>query len=119
MSANRDHIYLLHMLEFASKILKFTDGKECKDLESDEILGLAVEHLIELIGEAARNISFEFRRRHLEIPWELIIGTRDRIVHGYIDVDMVIIWSIISEDLPLLIAQLENLLKSEFGTGGS
>lgn len=101
------------MLDYALKAVDFTQGRSRADLEADEVLGLAVTHLIEIIGEAARNVSGELRDRHPEIPWDLIIGTRNRLSHGYIDVDLDIIWAIITGDLPSLIAQLECVLNEE------
>ena len=61
------------------------------------------------IGEQARNLDNDFYERHKEIPWHDIINVRNRIVHGYDDIDMSIIWQIVTEDLPDLKLRLENL----------
>ncbi len=102
-----------HMLDFARKAVHFTQGKQRNDLDSNEMLAMAVVHLIEMLGEASRNIPSEFQKRYPKVPWEQISGTRNRLAHGYIDVDLDIIWTIITQDLPPLIIQLRHILKNE------
>ena len=77
------------------------------------MLALAVTRLIELIGEAARKVSESKRALPPEIPWQQIIGTRDRLAHGYIETDYDIIWRIVTGDLPPLIRKLESMLSKE------
>ncbi|MBM3119786.1 MAG: DUF86 domain-containing protein [Chloroflexi bacterium] len=108
-----DMVRLQHMLEYAQKAVQFTRGRSRADFDTDEMLALATIHLIETIGEAAKAISETIRERYAEIPWDLIIGTRNRLAHGYIDVDLDIIWAIVTTDLPPLIAQLEHIVKQE------
>ena len=102
-----DNIRLRHMLDYAQKAVQFTKGRSRADLDTNEMLALAVIHLIEIIGEASRSVSEEFREKHPEIPWEQISGTRNRLAHGYIDVDLDIIWAIVKKDLPGLIRRLK------------
>ncbi len=71
---------------------------------------LALVRLLEIIGEAAKGISEGLRQQYPEIPWKQIAGTRDRLIHGYFDVDLDIIWSIVAHDLPILIAGLGRIL---------
>jgi uncharacterized protein with HEPN domain len=101
------------MLDFARKAVRFNKGRTRKDLDSDEMLAFATIHLIEMLGEASRTISSDFRREYSEVPWELINGTRNRLAHGYIDVDLDIIRIIVVDDLPPLIIQLKRILKAE------
>lgn len=68
---------------------------------------------LEVVGEAAKNVSSEMRGRHHEISWREIAGTRDRLIHGYFDVDYEVIWSIITIDLPVLVRQLELILRTD------
>ena len=102
-----------HMLDFANTAVRFTKGKNRDDLNANEMLALATVHLIEMLGEASRNVALEFQQRYPEVPWEQICGTRNRLAHGYIDVDLDIIWAIVSKDLPPLIVQLRHILKNE------
>jgi uncharacterized protein with HEPN domain len=106
---------LRHMLDFARKAVKFTRGRSRADLEDNEILALATIHAIEIIGEAANCITPDMRRKYPGVPWELIGGTRNRLIHGYIDVDLDIIWTIIKHDLPSLIKELERIIAKESG----
>lgn len=101
------------MLDFARKAVQFNKGKNRADLDSNEMLAFATVHLVEVIGEASKNISLELRQQYPEVPWDLIIGTRNRLAHGYIDVDLDIIWTIVTKDLPPLIVQLRRILKNE------
>jgi uncharacterized protein with HEPN domain len=108
-----DIVRVRHMLEYADKAILFTGGCKRSDLDSNEILALAVIHLIEILGEASRSVSAELRRRYPEVPWDLISGTRNRLAHGYIDVDLDIVWAIVKKDLPPLVVQLKRILKEE------
>jgi uncharacterized protein with HEPN domain len=107
---DRQAVYLRHMLEAAQKATDFTRGRVRGDLESDEMLSLAVVRLIEIIGEAARQVSPELRAEYPQIPWAAIAGTRNRLIHAYFDVDLDVVWSIITKDLPLLAAEIERIL---------
>jgi len=106
-------IRVRHMLDFARKAVQFNKGKSRADLDSNEMLAFATVHLVEMLGEASRTISEDFRGQYPEVPWDLISGTRNRLAHGYIDVDLDIIRSIVTRDLPPLIIQLRRILKEE------
>jgi uncharacterized protein with HEPN domain len=73
---------------------------------------LALARLLEIVGEAAGRVSDETRALHSEIPWPQIIGLRNRLIHGYDAVDYDILWQIITDDLPALLAILEKALSS-------
>lgn len=108
-----DIVRVRHMLDFAHKAVQFNKAKSRADLDSNEMLAMATIHLIELIGEASRTISAELRHRYPEIPWDLISGTRNRLAHGYIDVDLDVVWTIVTKDLPPLIVRLRRILKDK------
>ena len=84
--SNEDAVRLRHMLDAARKVAKFMQGQTKADLEADEQLCLAVVRLLEIMGEAAKNVSEDLRNEHSAIPWKQIAGTRDRLIHGYFDV---------------------------------
>jgi len=113
MPANEDITRLHHMLDAARKAVRFTTGRSRADLETDEQLALATVRLLEVLGEAGRNVSEECRRDYPAIPWRQIAGTRDRLIHGYFDVDLDIVWEIVSEDLPRLLPQLKNAIENK------
>ena len=102
---------LRHMLDAAQTALEFTAKKKRSDLDTDAKLALALVRLLEVVGEAARHVSDETRRRSPGIPWKAIAGTRDRLVHGYFDVDLEIVWQITTRDLPSLIKELKKIFK--------
>lgn len=101
------------MLDAAREAAQFIQGKKRSDLDTDHQLSLALTRLLEVLGEAARHVSQGTRQKHPRIPWREIAGTRDRLVHGYFDVDLDILWQIVSRDLPPLILELEKIVASE------
>ena len=109
-SNKADNIRLRHMLDAAKQIIGFTKGCNQKDLESNDMLSLSVVRLIEIIGEAAKNVSSEVQTSSPNIPWKQIKGTRDRLAHAYFDVDLDIVWEIVTNGLPPLILNLEKLI---------
>jgi len=108
-----DEVRLRHMLDAAKKALQYFKGESRQEIDSDEIRVLAVTRLIEVLGEAAKNVSEITRNRSPEIPWREIAWTRDRLIHGYFNVDLDILWQITTVDLPVLIEHLERLLQSD------
>jgi uncharacterized protein with HEPN domain len=105
-----DAVSLRHMLDAAGKAVQFSRGRSRSDLDADEMFALALVRLLEIIGEAAKRLSAELRQQCPGIPWKQIAGTRDRLIHGYFDVDLDIIWAIITDDLPVLTAELEKII---------
>jgi len=109
---SRDEVRLRHMLDAARKAIAFTQGHNRADLDSDELLALAVVRLVEILGEAAKNVSQDIKERTPKIAWRQMAGTRDRLTHAYFDVNLDIIWDIVNNDLTPLVEKLEELLDS-------
>lgn len=107
-----DLVRLHHMLDAAEEALRFTQGRTRKDLEHDRMLVLALMKDIEIIGEAACQVSEETRRALPEIPWQDIIGMRHRLVHAYFDINLDILWATVQKDLPELLTILRKALQS-------
>jgi len=105
-----DLVRLRHMLDAAQKAGHFIQGRERKDLEAEDMLSLAIVRLLEIVGEAAMHVSEAVRASLPGIPWPQITSARNRLIHGYFDVDLDIVWAILQDDLPPLIAQLEQVL---------
>ncbi|WP_067049936.1 HepT-like ribonuclease domain-containing protein [Methanofollis ethanolicus] len=101
---------LRHALDAAKKAVFFLDDRTRTDLETDEMLGFAVVRLLEIIGEAAKLVSPELREKHPEIPWSAMVGMRNRLIHGYFDVNYDVVWDTVKSDLPPMIDDLERLL---------
>jgi uncharacterized protein with HEPN domain len=108
-----DFVYLGHMLDMARKAIERTQGIARSQYDKDETLQLALAHLIQIIGEAARRVSEGTRRAHTEIPWSEIIGMRHKVVHDYLQVDNDIVWDVVKVDLPPLLAALERIVPPE------
>jgi uncharacterized protein with HEPN domain len=105
-----DPTRLGHMLESARMAMQFIEGETRVSLETDKKLVLALVKLIEIVGEAANNVSLAKQAELPDIPWRQIIGMRNRIVHAYFDVDLDIVWRTVTEELPPLIAVLEKVV---------
>jgi len=99
------------MLDASCKVAEFISGKRRADLDTDEQLCLAVTRLLEIVGEAACALTDAFKISHDDIPWHAIVGTRNRLIHGYFDVDNDILWNIASRDLPPLVSSLKKFLE--------
>lgn len=112
-SPKTDRVRLHHMLDASQKALQFIQNRSRQDLDQDEMLSLALVRLIEILGEAAKNVSQQTRDQAPSIPWRQIAGTRDRLSHAYFEVNLDIIWDIVSTDLPHLVPQLEKLLQDQ------
>ena len=112
MSRQDDIVRLRHMLDAATEAIEFTKSAQRVDLDADRKLSLSLVRLLEIVGEAAKQVTETCREDSPEIPWRDIAGTRDRLIHGYFDVDYDIIWQIVSVDLVKLVPQLEKLIKN-------
>ena len=108
-----DEIRLRHMLDAAREALSFAHGRTRGDLDNDRQLVLALVKAIEIVGEAAARVSEPTRRRLPDMPWERIVGMRNRLVHAYFDINPDIVWRTVQEDLPELIALVEKALQPE------
>ena len=71
---------------------------------------MSLVRLLEIIGEAAKGITAEFRQEHSELPWRSMVGMRDRLIHGYFDINLDIVWKTVINDLPPLINKLEKIV---------
>ena len=110
MSRHEDTVRLGHMLDHALEAVEMCRGRTRKDLDSDRMLNLALVRLVEIVGEAANRVSKQGQTDRPEIPWRQIIGMRNRIIHGYDEVNFDILWAVIHDDLPPLIATLRTML---------
>jgi uncharacterized protein with HEPN domain len=97
------------MLDMTRKALDKTRGITRDAYDDDENLRLALTHLVQVIGEAARRVSPEFCDEHPEIPWTEIVGMRHKVVHDYLGVDEDIVWQVVTDDLPKLLPVLTAL----------
>ncbi len=109
MSRHDDRISVQQMPEAARTATTFMHDKSRQDLDRDEMLSLAIVRLLEVLGEAGPRISTPNRDRTPQISWRQIIGTQDRLAHAYDDINYDIVFTIVKDELPALIVELEQL----------
>jgi uncharacterized protein with HEPN domain len=95
------------MLDSARDVVDFSRGRSRADLDTDRQLVLALVKAIEIIGEAAYQVSADTRQGLPGIPWEDLVGMRHRLVHAYFDVNLDILWRTATEDVPFLAVMFE------------
>ena len=113
MTQHDDIVRLQHMLEHAREAVAMIEGKERADLQRERMLELSLIRLMEVIGEAAARVTPEGQEKYPAIPWPQVVSMRNRLIHGYDQVDLNILWDTIEDDLPSLITELEKILESE------
>ena len=101
--------YLEDMIEFALKVQSYTVGMSQTGFIENTLTYDATLRNLELIGEAATHIPKEIQSANQDIPWRLIIATRNRLIHAYLGIDDDTIWSIIQDDVPTLLDALQAL----------
>jgi uncharacterized protein with HEPN domain len=111
MSRRDPLIALRQMRDHAREALELSRNKARVDLDSDRLLNLALVRLLEIVGEAAARVEPGERQRFSAIPWSQVVGLRNRLIHGYDEVDLDLVWSIVANDLPALVLELDRLLE--------
>jgi len=108
-----DEVRIRHLLDAGSKALVYSAGKTRDDLSEDEVLRLALTKLVEIVGEAAKQVSAETRAEYPSVPWSAAARVRDRLVHHYFDIDLDVLWATITDDIPALLTALPLLPEIE------
>jgi uncharacterized protein with HEPN domain len=106
-----DRVRILHMIDAAESLEQFTTGRERADLETNRMLLFAIIRAIEVMGEAASKVTNETRDDAPDIPWIAIVGMRNRLIHGYFDVDSDVVWKTVTKEIPALLRSLKTLVK--------
>jgi uncharacterized protein with HEPN domain len=105
-----DRVRLRHMLDAALEVQEYVGSSIPEDLNRDRKLVHSLVRLLEIIGEAAAQLSEELRANAPEIPWPIVIGMRNRLIHAYFSINLNVVWSTSTEDIPPLIKELQRLL---------
>lgn len=100
MSERNDGDYLAHIIEAVKRASSYTDKMTYEEFLEDIKTQDAVIRNIEIIGEAVKNLSEEFRKRHTDIPWKSMAGMRDKLIHHYFGVNFSVVWKVAKEELP-------------------
>ena len=110
MLSEKDALRLRHMLDYSREAVELVRGRSRPDLDRDRLLELALVRLIEVVGEAASRVSPQAQAQYPQVPWALIAGMRNRLVHGYDTIDHDVLWRTLTDDLPALIGELEAIV---------
>lgn len=102
---------LNHIVKSIDRIMRYTAGKKYEDLLADDMMYYAVVKNIEMIGEAANMLTEEFITSHPDTPWKMIRGMRNYIVHEYFQIDSVVVWDVITNELAKLREQVVSYAK--------
>lgn len=105
--------YIDDMIGFAEKVLSYTEGLDQDSFTVHDLTYDATLRNLELIGEAATHIPLMVRQQYPDIPWRMIIATRNRLIHAYLGIDDDTVWSIIQDNIPELLEQLREVKGSK------
>jgi len=105
-------VSLRQMHDYGREAMDMVRDRARADLDTDRMLNLALVRLLEILGEAAGRVPQEDRARYPQIPWIQLVNLRNRLIHGYDQVDFDILWQILTPDLPPLVDELETILSS-------
>jgi uncharacterized protein with HEPN domain len=108
---DRNAAYLWDMLDASKTIFSFINGISFLAYDKDRKLQLAVERGLEIIGEAARRVTEDFKAAHPDIPWKAMVSQRNVLAHEYGEIKQERIWLVAFEKIPALISSLEPLIK--------
>ena len=107
-----DVVFLKHILDEIDFVLTATSGKSLTDVLEDGMLQRACSRSIEIIGEAAKNVSNSLRKANPRIPWKQLAAMRDKLIHQYFGVNWVIVWDVIENHLPILRSDVGALIST-------
>ena len=108
-----NEVYLKHILDEILFLSKTSEKLDYNSFIENEMYTRAFSRSLEIIGEAVKNLTPEFRKTHREIEWKKISGMRDKIIHHYFNVDYELLWDVIVNKLPELKKQVESILNKE------
>ena len=108
-----DATHLQDIRTAGAEIWEFIGNAAELDFLNDHLLQAAVAYKLAIIGEAAGNLSAEFRTAHVTIPWQRIRGLRNHLIHAYGDVDQLAVWRILQNELPNLLSYIEPLISAK------
>jgi len=110
MSKHDDRLSLNDMLLYAQEAVDLLADEGREGLGGDRVLQLALTRLVEIVGEAANRVSRDTRQKHPQILWPQVISMRNRLIHGYDVIDFGLLWDTVTDDFPLLITKLRQIM---------
>lgn len=109
----RNQAYVWDMLQAAKELQEMNSGCSFEDFIDDLKLMRATERSLEIIGEAARRLSPEFKKQHDQVPWHVMIGQRNIIAHEYGQIDYEMLYKTVVNDIPEMVTLLKGILPEE------
>jgi uncharacterized protein with HEPN domain len=113
MSERADVEFLADSKEAIVRVTSYMEDLSYDQFLADKKTQDAVVRNLEIIGEAAKNITGELKTRYPQIPWKDLAGVRDKLIHHYFGVNFDIVWNIVKQDLPQVLSQLDEILRTE------
>lgn len=110
MNRPDESIYLRHILDAIERIGRFLQGIDQTAFDNNDLVQSAVIYQIQIVGEAARYLSPDLRRRYPAIPWQDIVGMRSKLVHDYFGINREAIWLTATRDIPTLVKDIQQIL---------
>ncbi|MDD2500439.1 MAG: DUF86 domain-containing protein [Geobacter sp.] len=104
-----DMVYHAHIMDALHQIVEYSAGLDYEAFRSTRMVHDAVIRQFEIIGEATKNLSDEFRSRFSSVPWKDLAGFRDKLIHQYFGVDLTLVWRSVIDDVPFLITELQKI----------
>jgi uncharacterized protein with HEPN domain len=108
---SNDRVYLMHIRDSLREVQTFIRGESYESFLKNRMVQNAVMRSFEVVGEAARLISSELRESHPEVPWRLMSDFRNKLIHDYFGLDLEVIWRTATEDTPVLLQQIDELIE--------
>jgi uncharacterized protein with HEPN domain len=117
MSERTDQEFLSDIRQAIQRISAYVAGIDYESFATDTKTQDAVIRNLEILGEATKSLSEEFRSAHASIPWKSMAGARDRLIHHYFGVNLDIVWQIVSAELPKVVEQLPSIEENDESGG--
>ena len=111
MSKHDPMLTLRQIADYAREAQFICAGKTLPILLADRQAILALERVLEILGEAVKRLPPELRDRYTAVPWKLVAGMRDRLIHGYDEIRHDVLWNTVQQDIPILLTTVEQMLK--------
>ena len=108
----KDKVYIEHILQVISDTEKFMEGVSENEFYKNREKQYAVTRALEIIGEATKNLSKEIKAKNPETDWTNIAGMRDKLIHVYFGINLLLIWQVVKADLPQLKKQAQKILEN-------
>lgn len=107
-----DLVFLMHVRDSLREVRQFIEDESYEGFLENRMMQNAVMRSFEVVGEATRHLSPEFREARPEVPWRLMSDFRNKLIHDYFGLDLEVIWRTATEDTPVLLAQVEGMIES-------